>query len=200
MEFLEIPLFDDDLFKMLVRFGFNLIFVCIIVWGCYHQFQKDHRYVFTFMLMNVMVFFICFTLKKLDLGLGMALGLFAIFAIIRYRTGTIKVKEMTYLFIVIGIAVINALSNKQTSYAELLFTNIAIVAATYLLEQFCVTEKPAVQNIVYDKLDLLDPNRRTDLLNDIQKRTGLEAMDVDVTKIDLKKGQANIVIYYRPHA
>lgn len=197
MEFLEVPLFDDDLFKMLVRFGINLVFVCMIVWGCYHQFQKDHRYVFTFMLMNVMVFFICFTLKKLDLGLGMALGLFAIFAIIRYRTGTIKVKEMTYLFIVIGIAVINALSNKQTSYAELLFTNVAIVAATYVLEQCCLTDKPSTQNIVYDNLELLRPDRRTELLNDIRERTGLESTDIDIVKLDLKKGQANIVIYYR---
>jgi hypothetical protein len=197
MEFLEVPLFDDDLFKMLVRFGVNLIFVCIIVWGCYHQFQKNHRYVFTFMLMNVMVFFICFTLKKLDLGLGMALGLFAIFAIIRYRTDAIKVKEMTYLFIVIGIAVINALSNKQTSYAELLFTNVAIVVATYLLEQCCVTDKPATQNIVYDKLDLLKPDNRTVLLKDIRERTGLEATEVKIVKIDLQKGLANIAIHYR---
>ena len=118
MEFLEVPLYDDDLGKLVVRLAINLVFLFLIVRVAYHAHQRQMAYVFTFVLMNVMVFFICFTLKKLDLGLGMALGLFAIFAIIRYRTNSINVKEMTYLFIVIGLAVINSLSNKKTSYAE----------------------------------------------------------------------------------
>ena len=196
MEFLEVPLFDDDLYKLLVRFVFDLVVLALIV-GCYHRHQKSRSYAFTFVLMNVMVFFICFTLKKLDLGLGMALGLFAIFAIIRYRTDAIRVKEMTYLFIVVGIAVINALSNKKTSYAELMVTNCAIVAITFLFESMIRTEKLSKQDIVYDQLELLKPENREKLLADIRQRTGLSAERVRISKIDLAKQSANITVHYR---
>ena len=95
MEFLQVPLYDDDLWKLLVRFLINMVIVATIVFVSYYKHKKNRTYVFTFLMMNIMVFFICFSLKKLDLGLGLALGLFAIFAIIRYRTDAIQVKEMT---------------------------------------------------------------------------------------------------------
>ncbi len=150
-----------------------------------------------FLLMNVIVFFICFTLKKLDLGLGMALGLFAIFAIIRYRTETIKVKEMTYLFVVIGIAVINSLSNKQTSYAELLFTNVTIFAATYFLERHFVFSKLPTQSMVYDNLEYQNPEKSVELYKDLKLRTGLDVNRVSINKIDLKSETATIVVHYQ---
>lgn len=199
MEFLEVPIFDNDFFKLLVRLAINLVFVFLVVIVAYHRHQKTKNYVFTFLLMNIVVFFICFTLKKLDLGLGMALGLFAIFAIIRYRTDQIKVKEMTYLFIVVGLAVINALSNKKTSYSELMFTNAFIFGAAFMLERMQMV--PAVvklksQDLVYDKIALLQPDRNEELVADLKARTGLDAKRVDVKKIDLSKGTATIVIRY----
>ena len=197
MEFLEVPLYDDDLLKLLVRFSINMVVVLLVVSGCYHRHQRNNPYVFTFLLMNVMVFFICFTLKKIDLGLGMALGLFAIFAIIRYRTDAIRVKEMTYLFVVIGVAVINSLSNKKTSYLELAFTNFAIVSGTFLLERTLLTVKLAKQQINYDKLSLLHPERQAELLADLKDRTGLDAERVKISKIDLQKGSAAITVYYQ---
>lgn len=197
MEFLEVPLFDDDLYKLLVRFTFNLFFVSLIV-ASYYRHQKNRLYLFTFVLMNVMVFFICFTLKKLDLGLGMALGLFAIFAIIRYRTDAMRAKEMTYLFIVIGIAVINALSNKKTSYAELLFTNTAIVALSFAFESILLTKKLSKQSVVYDQMDLLKPENREALVADLKSRTGLPVEKVKISKIDLSKPAANLTVYYEP--
>jgi hypothetical protein len=160
-------------------------------------------------MMNVMVFFICFSLKKLDLGLGMALGLFAIFAIIRYRTDAIPVKEMTYLFIVIGLAVINALSNKKTSYAELMFTNMIIFSGSLILERvFPETEKAKPpkkslakdmlsRSIVYDNLDLLKPKNEVELIADIQERAGIDATNIEVKKIDLATGTASIVVSYK---
>ncbi len=197
MEFLEIPLYDDDMLKLLVRFAINCLMLALIVGVGYYQHQKSRPFVFTFVLMNVMVFFICFTLKKFDdLGLGMALGLFAIFAIIRYRTDSIRVKEMTYLFIVIGIAVINSLSNKKTSYAELAFTNMAILCATLMFERILKTTKLAKQDIVYDNLELLKPEFREQLVRDIEKRTGLVAQRVKLSKIDLEKGTASITVSY----
>ena len=197
MEFLEVALFDDDFWKLLVRFAINLVFLTLIV-VVYHRHQNSRAYVFTFVLMNVMVFFICFTLKKLDLGLGMALGLFAIFAIIRYRTDAIRVKDMTYLFIVVGIAVINALSNKKTSYAELAFTNCAIVLVSYSLECIVYTTKLSKQDIIYDRLDLLKPESRDELLADIKVRTGLSAERIKFSKIDLAKQSVSMTVYYQP--
>ena len=196
MEFLEVPLYDDDLGKLVVRLAINLVFLFLIVRVAYHTHQKQMVYVFTFVLMNVMVFFICFTLKKLDLGLGMALGLFAIFAIIRYRTNSIKVKEMTYLFIVIGLAVINSLSNKKTSYAELLFVNLIIFTTTIFMEQLFSMRRLRSQAILFDKLDLLKPDQRASLLANLKDRTGLDVQKVEVKRIDLQKKNAQIVVQY----
>ncbi len=196
MEFLEVPLFDEDVFKMLVRFAINLFFVCLIVGIAYHPNQKNRIYVFTFLMMNLMVFFICFTMKKLDLGLGMALGLFAIFAIIRYRTDSIQVKEMTYLFIVIGISVINSLSNKNTSYTELLIANSIVLVATIVLERFSVTKRLASLNMTVGNMELIKPERRNDLLLEVKDKTGIDAVSVQVKRVDIKKGNANILVFY----
>ena len=174
----------------------NAVFVLLIVIVAYHPNQKKKNYVFALLMMNVMVFFICFTLKKLELGLGMALGLFAIFTILRYRTDAIKIKDMTYLFIVIGIAVINSLSNKQTSYAELVFVNFAIFGITLLLERLCKVSLEAKQNLVYDNAEMLKPQNRQQLLIDLNKRTGLEVQRVEVSKVDLISNSGNITIFY----
>lgn len=135
MEFLEVPLFDTDLFKLVVRFGLNLFFLSlIVVFGIYPS-QRQREFAFTAVMLNIVVFFICFTMKKLELDLGLALGLFAVFGVLRYRTDSIRPKEMTYLFIVIGIAVINSLANKKTSYAEVVLVNSIIFASTMLKER-----------------------------------------------------------------
>ena len=148
--------------------------------------------------MNTMVFFICFALKKVDISLGMALGLFAIFAIIRYRTDAIRVKEMTYLFIVIGLAVINSLTNKKMSYAELFLANGFIFFATFMLEHllFAAREKLATQNLIYNNLELLKPQNLRELIVDIEKQTGITAQRVDIKKIDLKAKTGTLVVYY----
>ena len=198
MEFLGVPLFDNDLYKLVVRFFINLMFLALVVGLCYNRHQKSRVFMFNFVLMNVTVFFICFTLKKLDLGLGMALGLFAIFAILRYRTDAIRVKEMTYLFIVIGIAVINSLANKKTSYAELMATNCVIIAATYLMESLIRVEKVSKQDIVYDRIDLLKPDKRSELYADIEQRTGLIPTRIKTGKIDFLKPAANITVHFNP--
>ena len=132
MEFLEIPLFDDDFYKMLVRFAINLAFISVIIRALYYRYSQKTAYVFTYYMVSIIVFFLCFTLKKFTLDIGMALGLFAIFGIIRYRTQTIEIKEMTYLFVVIGVSVINALANKKMSYSEIVAANGIIVAAIYI--------------------------------------------------------------------
>lgn len=195
MEFLDIPLFDDDIFKLVVRFAFNLLFLTLIVRYAIIPSQREREFAFTAVMMNVTVFFICFTMKKLELQIGMALGLFAIFAVLRYRTNAIRVKEMTYLFIVIGIAVINSLSNRKTSYAELVLVNLVIFSAALLKERI-VKGKLSEFLLQYDKLQLLGPEHRQQLLKDLHKRTGIEVVRVEIQEINLKKSNATLKIWY----
>ena len=127
MEFLEIPLIDDDFYKMMMRFVINIFFLTIVIRFLYYIKSRRKDYLLTYYMISTIVFFLCFTLKKFELDVGMALGLFAIFGILRYRTNPVDVREMTYLFIVIGVSVINALANKKMSYAEIMTANIIVV-------------------------------------------------------------------------
>jgi len=210
MEFLEVPLFDDDVFKLLVRFAINVFFLTIIVVFAIYPSQREREFAFTAVMMNVTVFFICFALKKLDLGIGMALGLFAIFGVLRYRTDAIRVKEMTYLFIVIGIAVINSLSNKSTSYAEVAIVNLLIFSAALLKERIVGNDpaKPTIKErkaepgkqqkhtVEYDKLEWLGPEHRAELLADLRDRTGIHVLRVQIRNIDLRNSTATLTIWY----
>ena len=196
MEFLEVPLFDDDIYKLYVRLLFNSFFLTMVVICAIHPSERKRCFTFTAVMMNLMVFFLCFTLKQLDLGLGMALVLFAIFAVLRYRTDTIRVKQMTYLFIVIGIAVINSLSNKKTSYSELLAVNLLLVLPTIAMERFSARRQEKSHRVSYDKMELLRPDRRADLIADIVAQTGFAITRVDIESIDLRRQRANLRVFY----
>jgi len=210
MEFIEVPLFDDDIYKLLVRFTLNVFFLSIIVRFAVYPSQREREFAFTAVMMNVTVFFICFSLKKLELGIGMALGLFAIFGVLRYRTDAIRTKDMTYLFIVIGIAVINALSNKNTSYAELVTINSLIFAAALLKERVVGdVQQPTLGNkaekagrrreqkhtVEYDKLEWLGPAHRNELLADLRDRTGIDVVRIQIRTIDLANSTATLTIW-----
>ena len=196
MEFLEIPLFDDDIFKLGVRFALNIFFLTLIVRFAIYPSQRNREFAFTAVMMNVTVFFICFTMKKLDLGIGMALGLFAIFGVLRYRTDAIRAKDMTYLFMVIGIAVINSLSNRKTSYAEIATVNFVIFFAAMLKERIVRRGNLVKQTVKYDKVQWLAPDRRTELLADLYERMGLKVVRVQVRNIDLRNSTATLTIWY----
>ncbi len=215
MEFLEIPLYDDDIIKLLVRFAIDLFFMSIVVTFAIYPNQRERGFAFTAVMLNVTVFFICFTLKKLEIDIGMALGLFAIFGVLRYRTDAICTKEMTYLFIVIGIAVINSLSNKKTSYAEIALVNTMIISAAMLKEWIIgrVPSKPeppaktkkngngngkdksAKYTIEYDKVQWLGSEMREALLDDLKSRTGMNVTKVQVKMIDLAQNTATLWVW-----
>ncbi|GAB5531552.1 MAG: DUF4956 domain-containing protein [Roseivirga sp.] len=198
MEFLEIPLFDDDFFKMLVRFALNFAFISIIIRQLYYRYTQRTEYVFTYYMVSIIVFFLCFTLKKLELDLGMALGLFAIFGIIRYRTLTVDIKEMTYLFVVIGVSLINALANKKMSYTEILTVNIAVVGAIYVIERYVLSKAHVEQrNITYGTLENIKPENYDALMDDLKDRTGLNITKVSVTKVDYANQVSTLIIYYK---
>ena len=128
--------------------------------------------------------------------MGFALGLFAVFGILRYRTEAIPIRHMTYLFIVIGISMINALSNKSISIFELIFTNGFITLITYLIDRVWFQTFEESKNILYEKIDLIKPENQEDLIKDLKERTGLPIHAVKVEKIDFLRDTASITIYY----
>ena len=160
LEFLGTPLFDSkDFFKLIVKAAFNLSIILLIVRYIYYPITKNKDYLFTYLLISLTVFLLCILLDSVKIELAFALGLFAIFGIIRYRTDPIPIKEMTYLFLVIGVSVINALANKKISYSELVFANLLIVAVTYGLEKIWLLRHETRKNIIYEKIDLIGPEK-----------------------------------------
>jgi len=197
IEFLGTPLFDPkDFWRLIVKTAFNLIIITIIIRYIYYPVTKNKDYLFTYFLISMTVFLLCVLLDSVKLQLGFALGLFAIFGIIRYRTDPIAIKEMTYLFLVIGISVVNALSNKKISHAELVFANLMIVFITYGMENLWLLRHQSRKNITYEKIDLILPERREELIADLKARTGIDVIRVEIRRIDFLRDTANLRIFY----
>lgn len=197
-DFLGIPLFDGPgLWNLLLRFAFNLL-VCWVITHCFY-YRKSHRrdYYFTFLLFSVVIYLLLFSLQNLSIEIGFALGLFAIFGMIRYRTTTVPVREMTYLFVIIGVSIINGFS-MATSYATLVVANLLVILVCWLLESLGFTRKEATKIILYEKIDLIHPDRREELLADLRQRTGLDILGVQVGSIDFLKDTAYLKVTYRP--
>lgn len=196
MEFLDIPIFDDDFYKMLFRFVINFTFLTLIIRFIYYPFAKRKDYVFTYYLISAIVFFLCFTLKKYELDIGMALGLFAIFGIIRYRTDPIPIKEMTYLFVVIGVSVINSLANKKMSYFEIVGANILIISILFLIERYWALKQEESKSIIYENIENIKPENYETLKSDLENRTGLQINKVTIGEVDFLKDTAQVTIFY----
>ena len=129
--------------------------------------------------------------------LGFALGLFAVFGILRYRTEPIPIKEMTYLFIVIGLAMINALANKKISWAELMFVNSTILLVTFSFEKLWFNNEVQSKNVVYERIDLIKNENRLAMIEDLRDRTGLDIIKVQVGKIDFLRDVATVTIFFK---
>ena len=197
IEFLGTPLFDsEDFWKLITKTVFNLIIITVIVRYIYYPVTKNKDYLFTYFLISLTVFLLCVLLDSVKLQLGFALGLFAIFGIIRYRTDPIPIKEMTYLFLVIGVSVVNALANKKISHAELIFANLMIVFVTFGMERIWLLKGESRKNVIYEKIELIVPERREELLVDLKERTGIDIIRVEVRRIDFLKDTANLRIFY----
>lgn len=181
--------------EMLLRFGFFMVMLWFIVHFMYYR--KTHRrdYFFTLILLSVSIFFLIYLLGSVKVKIGFALGLFAIFGVLRYRTETIPVREMSYMFGVISLSVINALAD-SLSVAELLVPNLAIAFLIWLFETFVLKGSIASKLILYDRIELVTPERREELLEDLKKRTGLNIIKVNVGSIDFLKDTAILKIEY----
>ena len=193
---LSITWFDNDFYTLLMRLLINLTFLTIIIRFLYYSKTKRKDYLFTYYLIGTITFFLCFGLKKLDIDTGMGLGLFAIFGIIRYRTDAIEIKEMTYLFLIIGISVVNALASNQVSISEMALINVTVVIMTFILEYKWLVKHETRKTINYERIDLIIPEKYEAMKSDLEKRTGLTINRVEVGKIDFLNDTAQIRIYY----
>lgn len=197
MELFGIEIIDvEDFIELLMRFTLNTVVVIILVRYLYYKITNRKDYLFTYFLISTIVFLLCFMLENVSLELGFALGLFAIFGIIRYRTRQIEIKEMTYLFLVIGVSVINALANKKVSYTELLFTNLTLIVLTYLLERVFFLKHETRKTIDYEKIELVKPENYELMLQDLEERTGLVINRAEVGRIDFLRDSARVRIFY----
>jgi hypothetical protein len=195
-EILSLSWFDEDFYSLILRLIINLVFLTIIIRFLYYPITKRKDYLFTYYLIGIITFFLCFGLKKLDIDTGMGLGLFAIFGIIRYRTDAIEIKEMTYLFLVIGLSVVNSLASRQISMAELAVINISTVILTYGLEYLWLLKHETRKTITYERIELIRPENYEEMLADLQERTGLEINRFEVGKIDFLNDTAQVRIFY----
>lgn len=196
MELFGIPLFDDDFYKMIFRFVLNMTFITIIIRSFYRKSSKNKTYLFTYYMIAIIVFFLCFTLKKFELDLGMALGLFAIFGIIRYRTNPMEINDMTYLFIVIGISVINSLANQKMSYAEIIGANLIVILSIWVLSIFRFASTEQNKKIVYENIENIKAENQSELKADLELRTGLKINRIEVGNIDFMRDLADVKIFY----
>ncbi|HBO74536.1 MAG TPA: DUF4956 domain-containing protein, partial [Marinilabiliales bacterium] len=198
----EVKLFDiqlinlSDSAELFVRFAFNTLVLFMLIKVLYARHSNRKDFFFSYFAIGITVFLLCFLLESVKLELGFALGLFAVFGIIRYRTDAIPIKEMTYLFVVIGVSVINALANKKISYTELLVTNLAIVAGLYALEKVLRLKQENSKEIVYEKIGNIHVDKEAELMEDLKARTGISIKRFEVKKIDFLRDTAKITIYY----
>ena len=182
---------------MIIRFSFNLLIAYIIIKLIYHRDHKGNDFVFTYFMFNSLIFFFAYILGNLDVNMAFGFGLFAVFAILRYRTDPIPIKEMTYLFIVITIGVINALSANNVAFSEVLFANIAIVTLTFFLERYWVNNLLKSKAIVYDGFEKISPEKNRELIDELSEKTGLNLLRAKVGRINFKSNRVNIRVYYK---
>ena len=198
IDLLGVPLFDGpSLWTFLIRFAFNLLVCWIITHFLYYR--KSHRrdYYFTYMLFSSIIFLLLYQLQNLQMEMTLALGLFAIFSMIRYRTEQLPIREMTYLFVLIGLSIING-SGLTSSYTAFVVTNLLVIFLIWLLEILGFSRRKADKIITYEKIELIRPDRREELLSDLKKRTGLDIVKVQVGSINFLNDTAFLKVTYIP--
>lgn len=190
-------LFDwDATLQLSLAYVVHLIILIILVFGIYYTTFRRKNFVFTFFLIGSIVFFLSYVMSKLDLNMGFALGLFAIFGIIRYRTDLIPTREMTYLFIIIGLSVLNGLTKNTLSFSEAAILNLLTIVTVFVFEKVLNLRTESFKIIVYEKLDLLVPGMEDQLLNDVRARTNIPAERIEVVKFNFTKNSVLLKVFY----
>ncbi len=195
----------EELTKMTSKFGWRLAIdfasVFVLVRFIYYPLYKHRELFFTFFIFNLIIFLISFLLNKVELSMGAAFGLFAVFSMLRYRTEDISIKDMTYLFLVIALGLVSAVTKvKDTEdYLEYIFLaiiNLTVLLITWLLESRVLMKKEMVKVVIYENIELIKAERKDEMLADIRNRTGINAHRFSIQKIDFLKDAAQIKIYY----
>lgn len=183
---------------MPLMFLFNLLVTWIIVYCIYYRFTRRRDYYVTYMLFSSGMFVLLWLMQILDIQTGFVLGLFAIFGMIRYRTETVPVREMNYMFLIIAVSVINSLSLKADglSWYLLLFANIVIILLAWAFEAWQVRKRTSTKIILYEKIENIKPENRAALIADLEERTGLKVLDVEIGHIDFLRDVAYINVTY----
>ena len=193
--------FESLFSNIFIRFSFNLFIAFVIIKLIYHRDYKGNDFVFTYFMFNTLIFFFAYILGNLDINMAFGFGLFAVFAILRYRTDPIPIKEMTYLFIVITIGVINALSGNQVVFIELLFANVTIVLLTFLLERHWVNNLPdnglSSKTVVYNNMEMIKPENHQALIDELAQKTGLTIVSCKIGRLNFVENQVNVKLYYK---
>lgn len=195
-EILGWKIYHKDFLELLFKFGLNLSVLFLLIRVIYYPIHRKKDFLFTYFLFNVLIFFLCGLLNSVKLSTGFAFGLFAIFSILRYRTEQISIKDMTYLLAVIAVAVVNALFGKKVSLVELLFTNVMILLVAYALEHLWLTRHEAMRQVIYERIDLIKPENRQQLFDDLHARLGVRVSRVEVGRIDLLRDTAQLRVFY----
>ena len=194
--FLGVPVFDaQNLLHLGIHFTFTMLVSWIIVHLFYYRKSRRRDYYFTFLMFSAAMFILLFVMENIKLQIGFALGLFAIFGMIRYRTETMPVREMTYLFVIIAISIVNGLA-LNISYAELILANLLIVLLTWILESERIIAHTSTKLVTYDRIDLIVPEKREELKADLETRIGVKIKTIEVGAVDFLRDSAFIKITY----
>jgi len=182
---------------VLLRFLVNLVFLIILIQLLYFRYSKKEKFLFTFFLIGVTVFFICSMLKDIKIEIGIGLGLFAIFQILRFRTRNFSVKDMAYIFTTIGISVINSINVPEFPLIGFIIINVIIVTVVFVLEEHLRKNSFSKYSIYYGNLELLRPGSNNKLIKDLSSKTGLDIMKVKIRNIDFTREVAHLEIYFK---
>lgn len=187
---------STELTPLLIGAGLNLLVTLVIVRFVYYPLTQDKNYVFTFMAFNTMIYFVLGLLIKMEMSIGIGFGLFAIFSVLRYRTEEMPPREMTYLFIIMALPVMNSILIANSAFAYLLITNTLIVALLFVLEKGWGFRYEASKRITYDRVEWITPAHTEQLLADLRHRTGLPIKRAEIGRVDFLHDTADIKIYY----
>lgn len=182
---------------LLTRLMLDLAVSTLVIRSIYDRLYRNREYVFTYYLLNAITFLLCYLLRDVAMHLGVALALFGVFGILRYRTEQIRMRDLTYLFIVIGIGVLNAIADRGVSLVELLAVNGTVLVLTGVLELRGARTHERSTPMLYDRLELLHPGREAELSADISTRTGLKVSRVEVGQVDLLRDAAEVTVFHR---
>lgn len=190
----------SDLGNFLLGFGFNFLSALILVRLIYYPSTHEKRYVLTFLGFNTVIYFVLSFMASIEIGIGVGFGLFAIFTILRYRTDPIPIREMTYMFIIAALPVMNSAGSSGTIWPQLIAANVIILLTLWVLEKEWGFHYESSKRIVYEKIELIQPEKRAELLADLEGRLGLKIKRVDIGKINFLRDTADLKVFFdEPH-